>query len=55
VAQEIANGTLCPLQIEDMPVMFAEVGIVQLRHRTLSPAARLAISTLQAQLAGEIG
>jgi DNA-binding transcriptional LysR family regulator len=51
VAREIDDGTLCPLQIEDMPPIFAEVGIVQLRNRTLSPAARLAIGILQAQVA----
>jgi hypothetical protein len=34
-----------------MPPIFAEVGIVQLRNRTLSPAARLAIGILQAQVA----
>lgn len=51
VAAEIASGVLCPLPVLDMPAMFAEVGIVQLRDRTLSPAARLVIDILQAQVA----
>ena len=51
VIKEISSGELVPLPVTGLPEIYAEVGIVQLRGRTLSPAAQLAISTLQAQLA----
>jgi DNA-binding transcriptional LysR family regulator len=51
VIKEISNGDLVPLPVTGLPEIYAEVGIVQLRGRTLSPAAQLAITTLQAQLA----
>ena len=50
VTREIAAGLLCPLQVDGMPPLFAEMGIVQLRGRTLSPAAQLVIGTLQEQI-----
>lgn len=51
VIKEISSGELVPLPVAGLPEIYAEVGIVQLRGRTLSPAAQLAIHTLQAQLA----
>ncbi len=50
VMKEITSGELVPLPVAGLPEIYAEVGIVQLRGRTLSPAAQLAIATLQAQL-----
>ena len=50
VAKDIAAGRLSVLVVEGLPEMFAEVGIVQLRGRSLSPAARLVMATLQKQV-----
>jgi DNA-binding transcriptional LysR family regulator len=47
VAREITTGRLCALVVEGFPDLFAEIGIVQLRGRSLSPAARLVVNTLQ--------
>lgn len=46
VADEIQAGALCKLHIVDMPPLFVEIGIVQLRGRTLSPSAGVVIATL---------
>lgn len=51
VASEIATGLLCPLQVEDMPPLFAEVGVVQRRGRTLSPSAQLVLDSLREMVA----
>lgn len=53
VAREIAAGQLCPLAVSDFPPLFAEMGIVQLHGRTLSPAAQLVIATLKEQVKGQ--
>ena len=50
VDRDITAGRLCALAVEGLPELFAEVGIVQLRGRSLSPAARLVIATLQEQV-----
>lgn len=51
VAKNISSGQLCTLEVVDAPPLFADVGLVQLSGRTLSPAAKLLIATLQEQLA----
>lgn len=50
VAADIAVGNLCPLLVDDIPPLIADVGIVQLSGRTLSPAAQLVIATLRTML-----
>ena len=55
INKELADGTLVQLPVAGLPDVFAEVGIVQLRGRTLSPAAQWAISTLQQQVANNEG
>lgn len=47
-AEEISAGRLVPLHFKDLPPMYAEIGIVQLSGRTLSPGARLVIEYLHA-------
>ena len=52
VAQEIEEGLLQPLHFAGLPQFFAEIGIVQLFGRSLSPAAALvrdALRTIAAQ------
>jgi DNA-binding transcriptional LysR family regulator len=46
--EEISSGRLQPLHFKNLPPMYAEIGIVQLSGRTLSPGARLVIEYLQA-------
>ncbi|MBA5637640.1 LysR family transcriptional regulator [Duganella sp. LX20W] len=46
VANEVASGTLAPLDFPGLPPMYAEIGAVQLVGRTLSPAARLVLERL---------
>jgi DNA-binding transcriptional LysR family regulator len=46
--EEISSGRLQPLHFKNLPPMYAEIGIVQLAGRTLSPGARLVIEYLQA-------
>lgn len=45
-AEEIRAGTLVPLHFKGLPPMYAEIGIVQLAGRTLSPGARLVMDNL---------
>ncbi|MBF7731011.1 LysR family transcriptional regulator [Pseudomonas sp. N040] len=51
LAKEFAAGELLPLPVPGLPDLYAEVGIVQLRGRTLSPAAQLALATLREMVA----
>jgi len=46
--EETRDGRLVPLHFKNLPPMYAEIGIVQLAGRTLSPGARLVIEYLQA-------
>jgi len=46
VAASLSSGKLCTLEVEDPPTLLAKIGLVQLRQRTLSPAAELLIATL---------
>ena len=46
VAASLSSGKLCTLEVEDPPPLLAKIGLVQLRQRTLSPAAELLIATL---------
>jgi len=39
VVEEIAAGRLIPLSFPDLPLLYAEIGLVHLSGRTLSPAA----------------
>ncbi len=39
-AKELASGALVPLRMTGMPPMYAEMGVVSLAGRSLSPAAR---------------
>ncbi len=39
VSRELADGSLVALQVPDQPAMFAEMGVVTLAGRSLSPAA----------------
>jgi DNA-binding transcriptional LysR family regulator len=52
VAPELESGRLIPIHVKEMAQIYAEVGIVYLRGRTLSPGAQLAITDLRAVLAG---
>jgi DNA-binding transcriptional LysR family regulator len=47
VRDDVRSGTLVRLQIEDMPEVYAEVGIVTLLNRTPSPVAQRAIACVQ--------
>jgi DNA-binding transcriptional LysR family regulator len=47
VEPELQAGLLRTLVVVDAPVLFAEVGIVQLSQRSLSPAAQIIITALQ--------
>jgi DNA-binding transcriptional LysR family regulator len=46
-AQEIGDGTMTALPLEDFPPMYSELGIVSLEGRTPSPAAEYAIEMLR--------
>ena len=46
-AEEIAAGKLIPMYLKDMPPMYAQMGIVQLAGRSLSPGAKLAVEELR--------
>jgi DNA-binding transcriptional LysR family regulator len=47
VAPELQAGLLTSLQVVDAPALFAEVGLVQLSQRSLSPAAQIIVATLR--------
>jgi DNA-binding transcriptional LysR family regulator len=51
VAPELEAGRLIPIQLEALAGMFAEVGIVRLQGRTLSPGAQMAINDIRIVLA----
>ncbi len=51
VAVELESGRLVSLNIKEMAGIHAEIGIVRLRGRTLSPGAQLAIADMRAVLA----
>ncbi len=51
VAIELESGRLVSLNIKEMASIYAEIGIVRLRGRTLSPGAQLAIADMRAVLA----
>jgi DNA-binding transcriptional LysR family regulator len=51
VAPELEAGRLIPIQLEALAGMFAEVGIVRLQGRTLSPGAQMAIGDIRIVLA----
>ncbi|MES2150254.1 MAG: LysR family transcriptional regulator [Pseudomonadota bacterium] len=46
--EEIRAGHLVPLPFDGLPPMFAEIGVVELAGRTLSPGARLVLDQLRA-------
>ncbi len=46
-ADEVAAGTLRPLPFADMPPMYAEIGVVALAGRSLSPGAQLVLDHLR--------
>lgn len=46
VQADIDAGTMVPLAVEGAPPLFAEMGTVTLRHRSLSPMARRAIDVI---------
>ena len=48
VADEIRDGRLQPLRFDGTPPLFAEIGIVQLYGRSLSPGAALVLDRLRA-------
>jgi len=52
VMQEIREGRLVPLHFDNLPPLYAEIGIVQLYGRTLSPAASLVLERLRTIAAG---
>ncbi len=47
VAGEVAAGRLVPLHFPSMPVFFAEISIVQLYGRSVSPAAAVVLDALR--------
>ncbi|MES2129997.1 MAG: LysR family transcriptional regulator [Pseudomonadota bacterium] len=47
-ADEIRSGRLMPLHFKNLPPLYAQIGIVALSGRTLSPAAKLVIEQFQA-------
>ena len=55
VAEDIANGKLVALKFEGMPPLYAEMGIVSLAGRSLSPAALLVHRQLLVVAAGAPG
>ncbi|MES2262220.1 MAG: LysR family transcriptional regulator [Pseudomonadota bacterium] len=52
VAQDIREGTLVPLHFDKLPLFYAEIGVVQLLGRTLSPGALLVLKEIRAIAAG---
>ena len=46
VREELASGLLLPLQMQDFPRSYAELGIVSLRGRSYSPMAEYAVDFL---------
>ncbi len=52
VAIELECGRLVPLNVPEFAGLYAEIGIVRLRGRSLSPGAQLAITDMRAVLAG---
>jgi DNA-binding transcriptional LysR family regulator len=48
VAHSVAAGRLAPLRFGDAPPLYAEIGIVQLYGRSLSPGAALVLERLRA-------
>jgi DNA-binding transcriptional LysR family regulator len=53
VRDELRAGTLVRLDVEDLPEVYAEMGIVVLVHRTPSPMAQRAVSCLR-EIAKEV-
>ena len=53
VGAEVASGALLPLQVDGLPPLHAEMGVVSLRNRSPSPMARQAIDCI-VRVAGEI-
>lgn len=47
VSADLRDGTLVALEIPDQPLMFAEMGVVTLAGRTLSPAAAWLVQRMQ--------
>ncbi len=52
-SEEIAAGTLVPLDFEQMAGLFAQIDIITLAERSLSPGARYVLDTLH-QIAAEV-
>jgi DNA-binding transcriptional LysR family regulator len=48
VAQDVRDGALLPLSFSQQPQLFADIGVVQLYGRSLSPGAALVLSHLRA-------
>ena len=46
VQSDLDAGTLVPLTVDGVPPLFAEMGVVSLRRRTLSPMARRAVDVI---------
>jgi len=46
VQQEVATGQLVPLNVTNLPPLFADVGIVSLKDRSFSPVAQYAVEFL---------
>lgn len=51
MSAEIAAGRLVPLHVVDSPPLYTDIGIVQLKGRTVSPAAKVVIQMLKNLLA----
>ena len=49
VAADLATGTLCALDVPGLPAMHAQMGVISLQARSLSPMARRAIGAIQAE------
>lgn len=52
VRVEVRAGSLIQLTVDDLPEIFAEMGIVTVRNRTPSPMAQHAIACVQKVAAG---
>jgi DNA-binding transcriptional LysR family regulator len=46
VASDVAAGTLVPVHVKNLPKLFADMGIVAMRGRSLSPMAELIVRRL---------
>ena len=55
VAAEVVAGTLVPLEVQGLPLLYAEMGVVSLRGRTPSPMADLIMRRLPGAAAGGDG